>query len=431
MNSIKFLLALAVLSMGAASCRKNYFEQTAYEELIEASFPVENIDPRQTWATMASATLRLTTSLMPNESYQMLVYDRDPTSSPSHLSLLWQGTVGGKESKSITVNYLIASGAAYVALVDKLDYMSVFRVPVSNGYGTQTLSIDKATSVKQMTTLPQADTLALRYLFENNFPRTGDFDFNDAVISLTPSIEGKKVTLRVSLDAVGALEPMGAAIRVVGLTADDVVSAEREGNMDKDFPFPMDMQMRIIKTDDYLLPDNMKFGTNEVVLNLFSNAHWAMKHELAIDGSFPSLYFNTKERFSGDEDYEDDVAPAVVTYTFQLATEAAARRFVVENFDVFIVEEYNGGFWEVHTVPYKTVEVLRDYASGQKAVYGNNVPWALCVPGYVKYPLEKQAIATSVNIAVGAYQRFPKWAQNLSQSTNWYDYPFKGLVYEN
>mgnify|MGYP006936007430 FL=1 len=60
----------------------------------------------------------------------------------------------------------------------------------------------------------------------------GDYDFNDAVLTLTPTIEGKKVTLKVSLDAVGAMEQIAAAIRIKDVKMSDIASYQRDGNFD-------------------------------------------------------------------------------------------------------------------------------------------------------------------------------------------------------
>jgi len=425
--SLPLFLWLTFLAM--AGCKKNYFEQGEYDQLVKSSFPVESIDADQDWTTIRRATLRLKPQLMPGETYQALVYDRNPFSDTTRVSLLWKGALTSNRELIVNTEYLPGQGSVYVGVVDKLQYMCLYEVPVAGGQGSATLSFDNAVTIRQVAELPKAAPFSYRYLFENCFPRTDDFDFNDVVLTVTPVIDSLTVTLRVSLDAVGALESMGAALRIVGLKASDIVSCERRGNFDEGFPFALDTRLRIIKSNDILLPDGMKYGTTDVVLNLFSNAHWAMKHEHASDGSILSRYFNTRARDSSDDDFENDVPPAVVTYTFRLASESAVNRFRAEYLDAFIVEEYNGGFWEVHTVPYKTDEVLRDYASGNKSPYANNVPWALCVPGYVAYPCERHAIATTVSIAVAAYQRFPEWAASRLKSQNWYDYPSREVVY--
>lgn len=429
-NRYPILLLLFCLLSGLAGCKKDYFEQATYDKLVQASFPVKEIDGDQDWRTIKRATLRLALQLMPSETYEVYVYDRDPFAGDERLSLLWQGTSTGGRSLTVNTEYLPGQGQVFVGVRDWLHYMSLFQVPVTGGYGSATLSFDNATLFRQVESLPECSPLSYRYLFENSFPRTGDFDFNDVVLTVTPFIDSLTVRLRVSLDAVGALEPMGAALRIVGLKASDILSCEREGNFDEGFPFALDTRLRTVKTEEVLIPNSMKYGTTDVVVNLFSNAHWAMARKLADDGSILAKYFNTKTRDSEDEDYQNDMPAAIVTYTFRLASETAVNRFRADYLDAFILEEYNGGFWEVHTVPYKTDEVIRSYASGNKRPYASNVPWALCVPGYVSYPYEKHPISTTVSIGVSTYQRFPAWAANRYQSADWYDYPTKEMVYQ-
>ena len=279
--------------------------------------------------------------------------------------------------------------------------------------------------------VPEASSFSLRYCFEDNFPQMGDYDFNDAVLTLTPTIEGKKVTLKVSLDAVGAMEQIAAAIRVKDVKMSDIASYQRDGNFDEGYP---STGTKIIRSSEILLPDGMKYnGLTDVVINLFSNAHWAIRHEMATDGSIKAWFFNTVKRGDSYEYYENDVPPAVVTYTFEMNSEAAAQKFCEANLDVFIVEQYNGGFWEVHTVPFKTQDVLADYGA-DKSMYNDNYPWAICVPGDFKYPIEWQAIGSSTRIMRVAYGRsghsFADWAEDHTSATDWYLYPTEGLVYE-
>jgi LruC domain-containing protein len=280
---------------------------------------------------------------------------------------------------------------------------------------------------------PQAQSFSLRYCFEDNFPEVGDYDFNDVVITLTPTISGRTVTLRVSLDAVGAMEQVGAAIRIAGLTNAEVASINREGNLDANFP---SVCTHILPSSDIQLSDDQKYNTNDIVLPLFSNAHWAMNPVFANDGSVLNWFYNTVARNNDYAAKQNDMSPKVLTYTFQLNSDEAAAKFSQANLDVFIVESYNGGFWEVHTTPFKTTEVIRQYASGDKSAYSDNFPWAVCVPGNdFKYPVEWQPIgARSGNVISGAYQTmghsFAEWAENRNAATDWYLYPTAVLVYE-
>ena len=57
--------------------------------------------------------------------------------------------------------------------------------------------------------------VSLRYCFEDQFPDAGDYDFNDVVLTVTPTLDDKTLTIQVSLDAVGALKTVGACIRLL------------------------------------------------------------------------------------------------------------------------------------------------------------------------------------------------------------------------
>ena len=63
-----------------------------------------------------------------------------------------------------------------------------------------------------------------RYCFEDNFPDAGDYDFNDVVLTVTPTLNDKTLTIQVSLDAVGALKTVGACIRLLTVKSSDLES---------------------------------------------------------------------------------------------------------------------------------------------------------------------------------------------------------------
>lgn len=286
----------------------------------------------------------------------------------------------------------------------------------------------------QPTPEPTSSDFALRYCFEDNFPQVGDYDFNDAVITVTPTISGKNVTLRISLDAVGASELIAGALRIKGLRSGDIVSHTREGNMDEGLP--SNVGDRTIATDEDILPRSMT-TTDDIVLPLFNNAHWSLGRTIDANGSVRSWFYNTVKRGDSYDSYLNDVEPAVVTYHFELTDEAKTAFFTEQYLDPFIVEGYNGTNWEVHTVPFKTEEVLSDYSTGVNRAYTDNFPWAICVPGNsFKYPIEWQSIGSfKENDGIdGAYKEpghsFAEWARDRRQATDWYNYPTKGLVYE-
>ncbi|MBQ2950426.1 MAG: LruC domain-containing protein [Prevotella sp.] len=285
------------------------------------------------------------------------------------------------------------------------------------------------------------EPFGMRFCFEDNFPMEGDYEFNDVVLTVTPAISGKTVNLTVSLDAVGATEQIAAAIRVAGVLPTEVVSVTADGSFD--FTNRPVGSAPIIDSEEIILPSTLNASGN-LVINLFNDAHLAMgrqaeKHGLGVametNGNVRRWFYNTVERDNALESKVNDVPPVVVTYTLEMNSESAAQRFVAGNIDAFIVEGYNGGYWEVHTYPFKTSQVLLEYAGKDLSYYTDNYVWAVQVPATFKYPKEWTSIgAFKNNMLTGAYQTnghsFGEWATDKTKATDWYNYPTKGMIYE-
>jgi LruC domain-containing protein len=287
---------------------------------------------------------------------------------------------------------------------------------------------------------PEVKSFAMRYCFEDNFPSAGDYDFNDVVMTVTPTLSDKTLSLKVSLDAVGAQKTLGAAIRIVGLHSTDLESYE----VKQAFAAPPANfgEYRNITTSETFLAENQApNNTSSMVVVLFKDAHWAINPVAAQQGGPQNSFYNTVKR---DDSYagKQYVAPKEAEYTLVFKDAEKARSMISQNlFDVFIVEPYNGSYYEVHTVQngFKTAQVITDPkpkgALTYEEAYGDNMPWAIMVPGNFKYPNEWQVIGKKESGALsGAYQTsghsFGEWAENSSTATDWYDYPTSGLVFE-
>jgi LruC domain-containing protein len=279
-----------------------------------------------------------------------------------------------------------------------------------------------------------------RYCFEDNFPDAGDYDFNDVVLTVTPTLNDKTLTIQVSLDAVGALKTVGACIRLLTVKSSDLESY----TVTKGFASPEGQGLgdyKNIDTGETFVPDNQSpNNTSNMVIVLFKDAHWAINPVKASDGGVQRLYYNTIIRGSGDHN-NAYVDPATATYTLVFKDADKAREMLAENlYDVFIVEPYGSAYWEVHTVQndFKTAQVITPVKPNNDAyikAYGNNMPWAIMVPGDFKYPYEWQVIGKRENGEItGAYKEaghsFAEWAENSNNATDWYKYPTSGLVYE-
>jgi LruC domain-containing protein len=279
--------------------------------------------------------------------------------------------------------------------------------------------------------------MSYRYCFEDNFPDVGDYDFNDVVLTVTPTLDDKTLTIKVSLDAVGATKTLGAAIRLIGVKSEDLDRYEVtkafptvDGNGQGDYH-------NIEHSDGFVLEGQEPNLTDNMVIVLFRDAHWAINPQTLSDGSVEHIFFNTVKK--GDY-YERDVTPPTATYTLVFKDAAKAKEMLATKlYDVFIVIPYNGSYWEVHTVQFgfKTAQVIttRKPEPGYSTAYGSNMPWAIMAPGDFKYPYEWQVIGNNKDgEIIGAYKEsghsFAEWAENSDDATDWYKYPTAGLVYE-
>ena len=266
--------------------------------------------------------------------------------------------------------------------------------------------------------------MSMRYCFEDNFPTPGDYDFNDVVLTVTPTVNGKTLTIKVSLDAVGGTETIAAAMRLVGIKNSDLDSYTVTNAFPSIDGMGWGASYHNIEHSDGFVPGGQEPNlTDNMVIVLFKDAHWAINPENANSGGPDRVFYNTVE--PGDF-YTNNVTPTTATYTLVFKETEIANKMLAENlYDVFIVEPYNGAYWEVHTVGYKTAQVITPAKPepGYSQAYGNNMPWAIKVSGDFKYPYEWKAITN-------AYQTFGEWAKDSNNAKDWYEHPTSGLVFE-
>ena len=295
---------------------------------------------------------------------------------------------------------------------------------ISESTAPSAISIPKATSASDCTgngyntTITHVEefqeiTSSFRVCFEDQFPSPGDYDFNDCVLTVTSTVKGTNVTVKVSLDAVGATKQIAAAMRIKGLSPNAVVSAACDDFTDHAAAWE---SMRVItpcnndkgNTLFYVDPKGLGMDAEgkqitDFVVSLFNDAHWAMSRAER-DGNdqyMHSYFYNTVDKsITNNQLAKNDVSPVEMTLTFTLDTEDNAQLFNdVSKYDIFIVERYNGREWEVHTYPYKFDQVIAQWAnySDKLTPYINsstrNYPWAIQVPGDFLYPIEWQSIS--------------------------------------
>lgn len=286
--------------------------------------------------------------------------------------------------------------------------------------------------------IPEPQQFSYRYCFEDNFPDVGDYDFNDVVLTVTPTLNDKTLTIQVSLDAVGATETIAAAMRLISVKSTDLESY----TVTQGFASPEGQGLgeytNINTSNTFLMEKESPNDTENMVIVLFKDAHWAINPVKSSGGMVQYIFYNTVKR---DDPYQNKLypKPATATYTLVFKDAEKAKTMLAENYyDVFIVEPFNGAYWEVHTVQngFKTAQVFQPIKpDGYEQAYNNNRPWAIMVPGDFKYPNEWQVIGKSNGgVLTGAYQTaghsFAEWAEDQSKATDWYLNPTKELVFE-
>jgi LruC domain-containing protein len=262
---------------------------------------------------------------------------------------------------------------------------SPFTLPSGDCTGEGTEPADQGTVVE--------DTpIKYTYVFEDNYPYVGDYDFNDLVLNVATSYDREsgtnnvqKVRLSVNLAAVGATKKIGAALRLVNINKVDIASVDFEG----------DTSMRSTLQNSLFEASNTESGDNSVVIPLFGDAH--------------AVYGYTGERLI----LNTGVNSLNETYTMDSSIPLITK----DNLDFFIGISYGSGKRaEVHLY-----EFLKYGATARGNIYEQNLEaagnktWALVAPEF-KYPSEGVVI-TSV------YPKFAEWARDHSTNQDWYEHP--------
>lgn len=285
------------------------------------------------------------------------------------------------------------------------------------------------------TTAPET-AQTLRYCYEDNFPMAGDYDFNDVVLDITPNKENSTtIKYSLSLQAVGASNQNAAALHLAGVPSSAISSVDVSPEEANDLGEYNTSTDRIQTAFDNKMLISSEQG-DEAVIYLFNDAHYMFTKSTGSNGSIDRVYINTVR--SDDPKIKTGILTGAdpvqweITVTFN--NETYVNKALQEAYlDPFIVTEYNGAKWEVHTSKWQGQGMIFNHANASD--YDINRPWAICVPSSFKYPKEFIAIGTYSNGTLGgAYKTegnsFGEWSRNRYTATEWYNYPESDQVYE-
>ena len=265
------------------------------------------------------------------------------------------------------------------------------------------------------------DPVSYTYVFEDNFPLVGDYDFNDVVLDVETYYHREKKTnhikriqLDVTLAAAGASKPLGVGLRITGINKSDI---------------------REIKTggDDSRFQESFNSSYNKFRYN---NATYMEDSDPNVIIPIAGEVHNVFGVESG-EMVNTGIGVTAKEYTYKVIIELADQNrteplFSKDNLDFFICYQYKSmeQRMEVHLYEFWGYGATAAGTIQQENLdlAGNNT-WAICVPYGFRYPKETINISRTDIPEASAYPEFIYWAQDRTQYTEWYEHPVEENVY--
>ena len=424
------IVAIFIMLDVNISCKREMFDQDKYEAIVDSISPVDSVDANHTWILTKSETL-LIQAPDSGEVQRVKILTANPRETGS-AEVLGEAWASAGERFSMTFTYPSTMKKLYAALVDDEEKYSIvqFNPDTESSIYFNDLIVDH----EKLSYDPQP--LLYTYGYEEEYPAPGDYDYNDVVLRISQERSGEReMRINVQLAAVGAINQIAAAIRLVGFKYSDIESVTTVDSLSfnrtngQDFPDQMKTVIPQDKTSFYesFLSEGMN---HEAVINLFGDAHWATGDILEENfGSMKRKKYNVSNTASADKPM---LVPRSITYVVTFRSSANLNNLSMDQVDPFILRMYNGGVFEVHQYAFQLAPVLYDYSPSTI----KNLPWGLCVPkGDFHWPVEGQNIGFIMKEVhtYGAYQTtghsFGEWAMDRTRALDWYNYPKGGLVF--
>lgn len=265
------------------------------------------------------------------------------------------------------------------------------------------------------------DPVSYTYVFEDNFPLVGDYDFNDVVLDVETYYHRekntnhiKRIQLDVTLAAAGASKPLGVGLRITGINKSDIREIKTGGD-DSRFQESFNSSYNKFRYNNVTY---MEDSDPSVVIPVAGEVH-------NVFGVEPGEMVNTGIGVTAKE-YTYEV---IIELTDQTRTEPL---FSKDNLDFFICYQYKSmeQRMEVHLYEFWGYGATAAGTIQQENLdlAGNNT-WAICVPYGFRYPKETINVSRTDIPEASAYPEFIYWAQDRTQYTEWYEHPVEENVY--
>ena len=428
-NSIHCIV-VSVLILGlclVSSCNKEVFNVNDYERIVDFASPIDSIDAQHTWNLFSIRQLSVTANAG-SGAVRAYVLSSNPLTD-SNSEILAQVPISDGETKSLSVSIPLDETGLYAALLDDAGTYTITQIPD----GSSSFDFSSPLAVKQgLTTLPKLQRFT--YCFEEEMPVPGDYDYNDIILRVSQEpVNERQIQLHVELSAVGGMKQLGAGIRLLDyqfLQIDSVTTENGElfslGGSNYDQPAPTGI-LHIWKSTE-LLQEGLH---QEPVIYLFDDAHWAMGDNITVQNSdFTRKKYNVTKNSSTSAEL---LPERIITYNIYFKEGVKTDNFSLGSLDVFMLESYNGSYWEVHSYEHRSAQATYEYTLPNTSKM--HLPWGLVIPySYFRYPLEGNNIGfmkdgTSFGSYLTKGHSFGEWAMDASQYHDWYLYPAQNQVY--
>ena len=426
MKHVKWLIIVFICAVTTVnlSCSRNVFDQEKYQEIIDSLSPVDTIDPNHDWILNASKVLIVNVPEIENvERIQVL------TANPREkgdAEIVGEAFASSGDRVTMSISYPKIVSTLYVAAVDEEGYYTI------SSFAPATTSIINFDEVivdhEKISYEPQPQQFT--YCFEEEYPQPGDYDYNDVVVRIAQKRTGEKeMRFDVQLAAVGGMKQLAACIRLINYKYDDIESVKTVDdlsfNKSANGKEIADQMLVVLKDKSVFL----RGRNNEAVINLFVDAHWATGDLLDENyGVMTRKKYNVANSSGGDYQM---MVPRKISYVVTFKDASDLNNLSMDKIDPFIIEEYNGGFFEVHTYIHRSAQVLNPYPTSPV----RGLPWALSVPSSnFCWPLEGVNMGFLMKKATfGAYQTmghsFGHWAMDQTKALDWYLFPSETRVF--
>ena len=421
---IFFCFVWALLAcLGVTSCgEQDLFNKDLYRYYVRTNYPVDTLEADHPWTLLSRYSLSVFADVSDNSISEVRIFTAHPQDNASAV-MVAQADISKGGRATLTFDVAQTQGTMYAVLVARSGKYYV--LPFSP---TQASISFSSADTREYTSLPEPKLQTFTYLFETSFPTAEDFDYNDVVLRITREVPQQNILqLRVTLAAVGCYKKVAGAIRLPGISYEDVDHVEIEEGK----AFVEDYPQMLTKLDVNGPLGRARNG--EAVICLFEDAHYALNNTPDESDVIAYIPYNTD--LFPDGETAANVDEQTRTYNIFLKVGVNVQGLLLADLDPFVIEDYSQINFEVHTYKYKFSEVMWEYLGDDKQAYDDYLAWALAIPsGTFRYPIEKVPLGTYHNGELyGAYGQkghsFGEWGRNYRMALDWWLHPNSALVF--